>query len=59
MPPVVQERHHALNVAARECYGLRNAAEHYGDFERSSAYHELGDLYFDRAWALTREWERD
>jgi hypothetical protein len=57
MPGWVDQRHHELHEKARELYGLRNAAEHYGDLDRARDYHELGDEYFYAALALSAEWE--
>ena len=56
MPWRAQARNHAFNMAARDCYALRNAAEHYGDFAKSQDYHDMGDVYLGRAIALTEEW---
>lgn len=57
MPPAVQERHHGLCVAARECYSLRNDAACARDERLAADYHAVGDEYARRALALLREWE--
>lgn len=57
MPVAVDKRHHALNVAARECYWLRNTAKLAGDTNRAEAFEDIGNVYFERALALTAEWE--
>ncbi len=57
MPPWLEKRRGELCVAARECYALRNAAEHNGDLDRGLSLHVIGDVYFARATAILAEWE--
>lgn len=53
MPDWLDRRHRALNIAARECYALRDAARHDDD---AQFFHDTGDIYLGRALALTAEW---
>lgn len=57
MPSDVEQHHHELHLAARECYRLRNEAEQRGDVDRAQHHHDTGDIFFRRALALTAEFE--
>jgi hypothetical protein len=56
MPDWLDNRHAELHVAARQCYELRNQADHDGDPLLAADFHAVGDSYLQSALALTGEW---
>jgi hypothetical protein len=55
MPKWVEERHHELHLDARACYEMRDGAS---SELAAQDFHEIGDIYFLRALAITAEWEQ-
>jgi len=59
MPDHIDRKHAEMHRIARGFYRMRNEAQARGDATEAARMHDIGDVWFGRALALTAEWEAD